>query len=221
MSIPAVGDPAPRVALPDATGSIHDLADQRGRWTILYFYPKDDTPGCTVEACEFRDANETITERGADVWGISPQGATSKRKFTEKFGLPFTLLADEDHQARRDVRLVGREAELRQDVHGNGPPNVPHRPRGTHRAGLGEGQARGPRGGRPRSPRRAPSRACVIAAPACVSRYPDMQEASLVGGDERSLGRKAYAHAIRAARRVLRADGLVVMSVHRPAASRG
>ena len=95
--MPTVGDPAPAVALPDATGAIHDLSRQRGRWTILYFYPKDDTPGCTVEACEFRDANDTIKERGADVWGISPQGAASKRAFSEKFGLPFTLLADEDH----------------------------------------------------------------------------------------------------------------------------
>ena len=75
MSVPAVGDQAPEVALPDETGTVHRLADQRGRWTILYFYPTDDTPGCTVEACEFRDQNETITERGADVWGISPQGA--------------------------------------------------------------------------------------------------------------------------------------------------
>jgi peroxiredoxin Q/BCP len=98
MSMPTVGDPAPPIALPDETGAVHDLADQRGRWTILYFYPKDDTPGCTVEACEFRDAIETITERGADVWGISPQGSASKRAFREKFGLPFTLLADEDHQ---------------------------------------------------------------------------------------------------------------------------
>jgi len=95
--MPAVGDVAPDVALPDASGTIHRLADQRGRWTVLYFYPKDDTPGCTVEACEFRDANETIVERGADVWGVSPQGAQSKRAFSEKFGLPFTLLADEDH----------------------------------------------------------------------------------------------------------------------------
>ena len=69
-----------------------------GRWTILYFYPKDDTPGCTVEACEFRDANDTIVERGADVWGVSPQGGASKRAFREKFGLPFTLLADDDHE---------------------------------------------------------------------------------------------------------------------------
>ena len=97
MSIPSVGDQAPEVALPDETGTVHRLAEQRGRWTILYFYPTDDTPGCTVEACEFRDANETIHERGADVWGVSPQGSASKRAFREKFGLPFILLADEDH----------------------------------------------------------------------------------------------------------------------------
>jgi peroxiredoxin Q/BCP len=96
-SIPAVGERAPEFALPDETGTVHRLADQPGRWTIVYFYPKDDTPGCTVEACEFRDANQTIHERGADVWGISPQGATSKRAFREKFGLPFVLLADTDH----------------------------------------------------------------------------------------------------------------------------
>jgi len=92
-----VGDPAPEVALPDETGTIHRLSDQRGRWTILYFYPKDDTPGCTIEACEFRDHNESIHSRDADVWGISPQGAASKRAFREKFDLPFTLLSDDDH----------------------------------------------------------------------------------------------------------------------------
>ncbi len=97
MGIPSAGELAPEFALPDETGAIHRLADQRGRWTVVYFYPADDTPGCTVEACEFRDSNETISERGADVWGISPQGQTSKRKFREKFGLPFLLLADEDH----------------------------------------------------------------------------------------------------------------------------
>jgi thioredoxin-dependent peroxiredoxin len=97
MSIPEAGDLAPEIALPDETGAVHRLADQGGRWTIVYFYPKDDTPGCTVEACEFRDANETIHERGADVWGISPQGAQSKKAFREKFGLPFLLLADTDH----------------------------------------------------------------------------------------------------------------------------
>ena len=99
MSMPAVGDPAPEIALPDDTGTVHHLSDQRGRWTILYFYPEDDTPGCTTEACEFRDRNATIRERGADVWGVSPQGAASKRAFREKFELPFTLLADEGHKA--------------------------------------------------------------------------------------------------------------------------
>ena len=99
MSLPAVGDPAPEIALPDDTGTVHRLAEQRGRWTILYFYPEDDTPGCTTEACDFRDRNDTIHERGADVWGISPQGAASKRAFREKFQLPFTLLADEHREA--------------------------------------------------------------------------------------------------------------------------
>jgi thioredoxin-dependent peroxiredoxin len=97
MTMPEPGDQAPEVALPDENGTVHRLSDQRGRWTILYFYPTDDTPGCTTEACEFRDMNDTITERGADVWGVSPQGAASKRSFREKFGLPFRLLADEDH----------------------------------------------------------------------------------------------------------------------------
>jgi thioredoxin-dependent peroxiredoxin len=97
MTMPAVGDPAPDVELPDATGTVHRLADQRGRWTILYFYPADDTPGCTTEACEFRDRNDGIHERGADVWGVSPQGVSSKQAFRDKFGLPFALLADEGH----------------------------------------------------------------------------------------------------------------------------
>ncbi len=98
MSIPQPGETAPEVALPDETGRVHRLADQRGRWTVLYFYPKDDTPGCTTEACEFRDANDRIRERGADVWGISPQGAASKVAFRDRYALPFTLLIDGGHE---------------------------------------------------------------------------------------------------------------------------
>jgi peroxiredoxin Q/BCP len=97
MNMPERGDPAPAIDLPDDAGTVHSLSEQLGRWTILYFYPKDDTPGCTTEACEFRDVNEAFAERAATVWGISPQGAHSKRSFREKFGLPFTLLIDEDH----------------------------------------------------------------------------------------------------------------------------
>jgi len=97
MTMPRVGDDAPDFTLPDETGTQHRLSDQRGRWVVLYFYPKDDTPGCTAEACEFRDANDEILARNAVVWGVSPQGARSKSKFKEKYELPFTLLSDEDH----------------------------------------------------------------------------------------------------------------------------
>jgi peroxiredoxin Q/BCP len=97
MSTPEAGDVAPDVALPDETGTVHHLSQQRGRWTVLYFYPADDTAGCTTEACQFRDLNETYADTGADVWGVSPDGASSHRKFREKFELPFTLLSDVDH----------------------------------------------------------------------------------------------------------------------------
>jgi len=95
--LPQVGEPAPDFALPDETGTLHRLSEQRGRWTVVYFYPKDDTPGCTVEACQFRDAIPRLLERGASVWGISPQGARSKAAFRAKYELDFPLLVDEDH----------------------------------------------------------------------------------------------------------------------------
>jgi len=95
--MPEPGQVAPDIALPDDTGTIHRLADQSGRWTIVYFYPADDTPGCTTEACQFRDHHEDVRDTGADVWGVSPDGAASHRRFREKFDLPFTLLSDEDH----------------------------------------------------------------------------------------------------------------------------
>ena len=96
-TMPAAGEPAPDFALPDETGTIHRLADQRGRFTVVYFYPKDDTPGCTVEACAFRDANDDLVAAGATVWGISPDDAASHGRFRAKFHLSFPLLSDEDH----------------------------------------------------------------------------------------------------------------------------
>ena len=96
-SMPAVGDEGPDFTLPDDTGQPRRLADGRGRWLVLFFYPKDDTPGCTKEACAFRDADERIRTQDAEVWGISILGSGSKAAFKQKFGLPFTLLADEDH----------------------------------------------------------------------------------------------------------------------------
>jgi len=107
MTMLQVGDAAPEVELPDESGATHRLSDRRGEWTVLYFYPTDDTPGCSTEACEFRDAHDDIRGRQADVWGVSPQGAGSKRAFREKFALPFTLLADPDHAAAEDYGVWG------------------------------------------------------------------------------------------------------------------
>ena len=97
MSIPQPGDTAPDIALQDETGAAHRLADRRGSWTVIYFYPKDDTPGCTTEACQFRDLHGDIAGQGAEIWGISPDGSGAHAAFRAKYGLPFTLLSDEDH----------------------------------------------------------------------------------------------------------------------------
>jgi len=97
MTVPGPGDLSPEIVLPDDGGVIHRLSARRGGWTIVYFYPEDDTPGCTIEACQFRDLDAAARDTGVEVWGISPDGAASHRRFREKFGLPFTLLSDEDH----------------------------------------------------------------------------------------------------------------------------
>ena len=95
--MPKVGEFAPDFELHDDTGTAHRLADRRGTYTIVYFYPADDTPGCTKEACSFRDNDAAFKAADAEVWGLSPQGPASKAAFRAKYGLPFTLLADEDH----------------------------------------------------------------------------------------------------------------------------
>ncbi len=97
-TMPQVGDLAPDFTLPDDTGTARTLSAERGRWLVLYFYPKDDTPGCTTESCEFRDAYATYQDAGAEVWGISILGSGSKAAFKAKFGLPFALIADEQHE---------------------------------------------------------------------------------------------------------------------------
>ncbi len=92
------GKPAPDFELKSDTGDAVKLSDFRGRPVVLYFYPKDDTPGCTAEACEFRDAYDVYRERGAEVLGVSPDDVTSHEKFKSKYELPFTLLADPEHE---------------------------------------------------------------------------------------------------------------------------
>ena len=94
---PKVGDTAPNFELPSDTGETVKLSDFRGKRVVLYFYPKDDTPGCTTQSCGFRDNYPVIEEKNAVVLGVSPDGVTSHQRFKAKFDLPFTLLVDEDH----------------------------------------------------------------------------------------------------------------------------
>ena len=96
--IPSADMLAPDFELRDDQGRCHRLSDRRGHYTVVYFYPADDTPGCTTEACSFRDAHSSFDDADTEVWGLSPQGPASKAAFRAKYGLPFTLLADEGHE---------------------------------------------------------------------------------------------------------------------------
>ena len=93
------GAPAPDFELQSDEGETVTLTALRGKPVVLYFYPKDDTPGCTTEACEFRDAYDRFREQDVEILGVSPDTEASHRKFKSKYELPFTLLADPDHQA--------------------------------------------------------------------------------------------------------------------------
>ena len=111
-----VGEPAPDFALADETGATVRLADLRGRRAVLYFYPKDDTPGCTKEACAFRDRQSELQALGLKVYGISPDDVASHVKFRDKFQLNFPLLADPDHAvaemfgAWREKNMYGKKS---------------------------------------------------------------------------------------------------------------
>ncbi|HRH55679.1 MAG TPA: thioredoxin-dependent thiol peroxidase [Candidatus Paceibacterota bacterium] len=95
--IPAPGSVAPDFTLQDQDGVAHTLSSHHGSRVLLYFYPKDDTPGCTKQACALRDAMPELSKLDAIVFGISPDSVKSHKKFAEKYGLPFILLADEGH----------------------------------------------------------------------------------------------------------------------------
>ncbi|MSR82467.1 MAG: thioredoxin-dependent thiol peroxidase [Candidatus Latescibacteria bacterium] len=94
-----IGKKAPAFSLANAQGQAVKLADFRGKKVVLYFYPKDDTPGCTKESCDFRDAQAPLKKAGAVVMGISPDSVESHQRFRDKFGLGFLLLADPEHLA--------------------------------------------------------------------------------------------------------------------------
>ncbi len=115
--LPTNGQPAPEFTLLDQEGASHSLADYRGRSVLIYFYPKDDTPGCTKEACAIRDSFPDFGRLDAVVLGISPDSVSRHKKFAEKYSLPFTLLADEDKAVAKaygvwgNKKFMGREFE--------------------------------------------------------------------------------------------------------------
>jgi len=102
MAAPKVGNQAPSFDLFDQNGKQQKLADYAGKWVVLYFYPKDDTPGCTTEACSFRDDYYKLRALKAEVMGVSLDDVKSHKEFAEKYSLPFPLLADTGHKTAKD-----------------------------------------------------------------------------------------------------------------------
>ncbi len=108
---------APNFTLPDQTNALHSLEDYRGKWVVLYFYPKDDTPGCTTEACSFRDEYEYLQELGMQVLGVSKDSVKSHEKFAHKYNLNFPLLSDPNAETIKaygawgQKKFMGREFE--------------------------------------------------------------------------------------------------------------
>ena len=112
---PQIGDTAPQFELEDQDGKTHKLSDYLGTPVVLYFYPKDNTPGCTAQACSFRDSFAEYRQKGITVLGVSKDSAKSHAKFLDKFSLPFTLLADVEHKVAEaygvwvQKKFMGRE----------------------------------------------------------------------------------------------------------------
>ena len=110
MAMPELGEKAPAFTLEDQSGKTVKLSDFKGRTVVLYFYPKDDTPGCTREACAFRDEHSALLKSGAVVLGISPDSEASHAKFAGKYKLPFPLLADSDHAVSEKYGAWGEKS---------------------------------------------------------------------------------------------------------------
>jgi peroxiredoxin Q/BCP len=114
----APGVLAPDITLPDQDGVNQSLAARRGKWVLVYFYPRDDTPGCTVEACGVRDAWKDFTRAGIEVFGISADPVKSHKKFADKFALPFALLADESKAVIQAYGAWGRKKFMGREFDG-------------------------------------------------------------------------------------------------------
>jgi peroxiredoxin Q/BCP len=114
----SAGVPAPDFKLLDDTGSLRQLSGFQGSPVVLYFYPKDDTPGCTTEACNFRDGYGDYLQAGVVILGISPDSVKSHAKFKTKYSLPFMLLADDDHKACELYQVWGRKKFMGREYDG-------------------------------------------------------------------------------------------------------
>lgn len=114
----SAGSPAPDFSLLDENEDSHSLSDYRGRPVLLYFYPKDDTPGCTKEACNFRDDYSAYEEAGVVIIGVSSDSPQKHSKFKAKYNLPFTLLADSDHQICELYGVWGRKKFMGREYDG-------------------------------------------------------------------------------------------------------
>lgn len=118
MTMPQIGQPAPDFQLEDQEGNHVRLDGLRGKWVVLYFYPKDNTPGCTREACNFRDNFGAIKALGAEILGVSGDSRASHEKFAEKFELPFPLLVDSDHAVAREYGAFGLKKNYGREYEG-------------------------------------------------------------------------------------------------------
>ena len=136
------GAKAPRFTLPSDEGRTVSLDDLKGKKIVLYFYPKDDTSGCTAQACEFRDNWKSVQAAGAVVLGVSPDGVTSHGKFKAKYQLPFPLLADEDHALAEAYGAWGEKSMYGRKYHGI-LDHVRYWSGRPHREGVPEGEAEG------------------------------------------------------------------------------
>ena len=112
------GQQAPDFKLKDTYGKLHSLKDYRGKKIILYFYPKDNTTGCTIEACEFRDGYKLFTDRKAVILGVSPDNEASHKKFVDKHNLPFTLLADINAEVSKKYGVYGPKSFMGKKYNG-------------------------------------------------------------------------------------------------------
>jgi peroxiredoxin Q/BCP len=116
--LPTIGEKAPVFTLPDQNGVEHSLSQYAGKWVVLYFYPKDDTPGCTKEACNFRDNFAVLKKAKVVAMGVSVDSVKKHAKFVEKYSLPFTLLSDEQKEVVEDYGVWGKKKFMGREYDG-------------------------------------------------------------------------------------------------------